>query len=266
MIELQPPDGANRPDGAAHTGRISRRGLGWAGGAVLVVVLVAALVNGHRAGAGNNDSAAAVPSQRPTSSVPLPAEPSQPPLPVVACPQIRDEQAHLSYTCIDNDLRQDGSDIYLGLRIALNHQVEPNWVITEGSGNAAPSSTAAPSSNTVVKFQHDPTTASAADVRDTVGKRAALAVGDAYGDNPVARTLSARTRTFAGVPGYELLTLVTINPAYRKANGLKASTERLWVVGLPTLAGVSIFMMSIPDDRSDLWARAEDIVGTVHII
>jgi len=40
----------------------------------------------------------------------------------------------------------------------------------------------------------------------------------------------------------------------------------LWVVGVPTKAGISIFMMSIPDRRKDLWPKAEAIIGTLRII
>jgi hypothetical protein len=38
------------------------------------------------------------------------------------------------------------------------------------------------------------------------------------------------------------------------------------VVGLPTKAGISIFMMSIPDRRTDLWPKADAIIGTLRII
>lgn len=291
MIELPPPTGPYQPGPAgAPGGPAPRRGIGWAvAAAVVLLVVVVALVNGHRNRTGN--SADSVPSGLPSSS----PQPGQNPggpnsggpnsggpnsggsgagLPVVSCPQIRDEQARLAYTCIDNDLRQDGSDIYLGVRIALNHEVEPGWVISEGSGDAEQA--AQPPNTTVVGYRHDivqqpggtttTTVATIAAVEQKVQQRAALAVQRAYGDNPTARTLAARQRSFGGVIGYELLTEITINPAYRQAQGLTVRTERLWVVGLPTPGGASIFMMSIPDDRSDLWSRAEAIVGTVHVI
>ncbi len=57
--------------------------------------------------------------------------------------------------------------------------------------------------------------------------------------------------------GYELVTEITINPAYRERRNLATRTERLWMVGLPTTAGVSIFMLSIPDRRADLWPKAD---------
>ncbi|MEO9239328.1 MAG: hypothetical protein ABI418_14700, partial [Jatrophihabitantaceae bacterium] len=108
--------------------------------------------------------------------------------------------------------------------------------------------------------------ASAAAVRSEVERRTALAMQKAYGDNPSVQTLSAAPRTLSGVLGYEQVSEITINPAFRQAQGLAVRTERLWVVGLPSPTGVSIFMLSIPDERKDLWPKAEATVGTVHVI
>jgi hypothetical protein len=218
----------------------------------------------------------------------------------VACPQIRDEQAHLGYTCIDNYLQQDGADTNLGLLIVLDHEVEPGWVISQGSGD--PTSVVQSPGSVVVDYRatdyrandyrttgyrttdYSATDYSAndyrtyggttgggsqptsVDVRNEVQRRTVLALQQAYGDNPSARTLSGQQRKLSGVQAYELVTEITIDPDYRLAQGLQVRTERLWVVGLPTPYGVSIFMMSIPDERSDLWPKAESIVGTVHLI
>ena len=180
----------------------------------------------------------------------------------MSCPLIVDDESHLSYRCIDNYLVQDGSDTLLGLRISLDHEVEPGWVISEGSGN--PKSIITPPNNSV-GFRQAPAPSSQ-DVIDEVHRRTNIALQQAYGDNPGATTLSARSRTFSGVTGYVLLTEVTINPSYRAARNLKAKTERLWVVGLPTKAGISIFMMSVPDERSDLWPKADATIATIAVI
>lgn len=247
--------------------------LGWLGiaAAVVLVLVVALLIGRHSGGqapnAGTASSLIPNPSQsNPSQSNPGQGGPSQggaAGLPAVACPDIRDEQSHLAYRCIDNYLAQDGSDTYLGLRISLNHEVEPRWIISEGSGN--PASLASPPNNTVVDYRTVPA-ATSAGVQAEVERRAGLALAQAYGDTPVTRTLSARVRNFSGVVGYELSTEVTVDPVYRTTRGLQVRTERLWVVGLPTKAGVSIFMMSIPDQRADLWVKAESVVGTVHVI
>jgi hypothetical protein len=78
--------------------------------------------------------------------------------------------------------------------------------------------------------------------------------------------LSEHTRTTSGAVGYEVATEVTINPSYRAERRLATKTERLWVVGVPTKAGISIFMLSIPDRRSDLWPAAEATIGTIRIV
>jgi hypothetical protein len=278
MIEFgypaeQPPGSGSPPD----PGR--RRTLSWLGiAAAVVLVLVVALLIGRHGGGGPQDGTAAGTT---ASRLPAPGQTSGPgqsgqngqstpgqgggnaDLPAVVCPDIRDEQSHLAYRCIDDYLVQDGSDAYLGLRISLNHEVEPGWIISEGSGN--PASLASPPDNTVVGFRTVPAATSTA-VQAEVRRRAGLALAKAYGDSPSTRTLSARSRNFAGVAGYELCTEVTINPVYRATRGLEVRTERLWVVGLPTKAGISIFMMSIPDQRADLWRTAESTVGTVHVI
>ncbi|HEV2885677.1 MAG TPA: hypothetical protein VGX49_02090 [Jatrophihabitans sp.] len=265
MIELlpePPPEPPRVPGGRGLTVAVTA--------AVLVLVLVA-LINGYR----NRDSAALLgplelsqPVHPPPPGITTPPDGRGERLPVVACPQIRDEQSRLAYRCIDNALRQDESDTYLGLRISLNLEVEPGWVISEGSGN--PESLASSPSNDVVGFRQGPRplgpgAPSPAQVRDEVRRRTGLALERGYGDNPSSRTMTEHVRSFAGVQGYELVTEITINPAYRARRHLAARTERLWTVGLPTTAGVSIFMLSIPDNRSDLWSKADATVATVHV-
>jgi hypothetical protein len=276
LIELPPPGQGPEP----YQG-VNRRVVGWSiAGALVLVLIVVAVLNQHRTGnADNADRAlsnlatpAASPTQGPNGS-PNQGQGGTSPgqvIPAVACPQIRDEQSHLGYTCIDNYLQQDGSDTNLGLRIALNHEVEPGWVISEGSGD--PTSAIQSPGSVVVDYRSNNGTTgggsqpTSVDVRNEVQRRTMLALQRAYGDNPSARTLSAQQRQLSGVPGYELVTEITIDPAFRQAQGLTVRTERLWVVGLPTPSGVSIFIMSIPDERSDLWPKAESIVGTVHVI
>ena len=266
-----------------------RRGLALAVAATVVLaLLVVALVNLAR----HPTSQAGV-SSIPTSAFPLIPGPSVPgptvtsgdgqgadPLPIESCPLIRDEESHLSYRCIDNYLVQDSSDTYLGIRIAMNHEVELGWIISEGSGNPHSLATPAPSG---VAFERGPVVASAAvrtvptantspapptaaQIRAEVQRRTGLALVQAYGTAPGEVTLTSAARRVAGVQGYEMLTEVTVNPAYRAAHALTVRKERLWVVGVPTAAGVSIFMMSIPDERSDLWPKAEATIDTIAII
>jgi hypothetical protein len=248
--------------------------------AVLVLVVVVALVNGHRNRAARQASDRAIP---PGPAIVLPTPSARNPqgqdelVPSVACPQIRDEQSRLSYRCIDDKLRQGFPDTNLGLRISLSLEVEPNWVVSEGSGN--PRSVASPPATDTVDFRTGfqssfrtnprplgPSVPSAGQVRDEVRRRADLALERAYGDNPSGRVLSARVRSLGGVQGYQLLTEITINPDYRARRNLTDRVERLWTVGLPTTAGVSIFMLSIPDDRADLWPKAEATIATVRVL
>jgi hypothetical protein len=257
---------------------------------IAAVLLVVALLNATRNR--GNDSAAVGP-QLPLPATSAPNQPSQPnpgpsggsggsgatPVPAVSCPVIRDEESHISYRCVDNYLVQGLSDNYLGLRISLNHEVEPNWVISEGSGN--PKSLATPPPNNTIDFRQGPPAAPSAGpattpspaavptlaaVEQEVRRRTSLALEQAYGSSPTFTSLGERTRTFSGVTGFQLATNITINPAYRAARGLKATSERLWVVGIPTKAGVSIFMLSIPNARSDLWPKADATIGSITVI
>jgi hypothetical protein len=249
--------------------------------AVVVVLLVVALVNLTR-----HSTTQAGGSSIPTSAFSLSPAPTGPapgqngggqgaaPLPSESCPLIRDEESHLAYRCIDNYLVQDASDTYLGIRIAMNHEVEPGWIISEGSGNPHSLATPAPSG---VAFEQGPVAATPApssapalpsfdQVRAEVLRRTGLALVQAYGTNPSPATLSSGPRQVAGTQGYEMVTEVSIDPAFRAAQSLKVKKERLWVVGVPTAAGVSIFMMSIPDERSDLWPKAEATIDTIRLI
>lgn len=274
MIELLPPQPPPvRPEPAGSR----RRLVAVVTAVVLVLVVVVALVNSQR----NRDSSSRQLLDRPAPS-PVPTRPRVPgptgqqaePLPSVSCPEIRDEQSRLGYRCIDNALRQDDSDDLLGLRISLNAEVEPGWVLSEGSGN--PRSVVSPPSDTVIvdlprgwrqsPQPLGPGVPTAAQVRDEVRRRTSLAVQRGYGTFPSSRTLAEHPQSFGGVAGYELVTEIAINPAYRAKANLATRTERLWVVGLPTTAGVSIFMLSIPDQRADLWPKAAATVATVHVL
>lgn len=274
MIEFPPPPPPVPPVG-------NRRSLMLLGtAAVLVLVVVVALVNGYRNRTARQNADLTGPLRlAPSRTAPVPTVPAPRGelVPAVSCPQIRDEESRLSYACIDNALRQDGPDVNLGLRISLSQEVEPGWVISEGSGN--PRSLASPPPNDTVVVRAEariafhanpkplgPSVPSPDQVQAEVRRRTELALQRGYGDNPSATVLAAHNRAFSGVPGFELLTEITINPAYRARRNLTARVERLWTVGVPTTAGVSIFMLSIPDNRKDLWPRAEATIATVKVL
>jgi hypothetical protein len=281
-----PPTGSWQPGGGPNHGwgapepppNRSKRTRLWlvAAGCVLLLAAVGLVnvVRNHGSSPSSSPAVAASPTATATAPNLAPSDGaggSGSPVPTVSCPLIRDEQSHLAYRCIDNYLTQGRSDTLLGLRISMNHETEPGWVISEGSGNPA-SIVATPSESTILFHEAPSATsgatpaASTAEVRTEVRRRTELAVLQAYGDSPSAVVLNAHTRTFSGVTGFEMLTQITINPTFRAEQGLKAKTERLWVVGVPTQAGVSIFMLSIPDARKDLWPKAEATVGTIQII
>ena len=268
MIELLPP----QPPPARPAPAGSRRKLfAVLTATVLVLVVVVALVNSRRTRDSTGRQALDRPAPSATApSVPGPTGGQAEPLPSVSCPEIRDEQSRLGYRCIDNALRQDDSDTMLGLRISLNSEVETGWVLSEGSGN--PRSVVSPPSDTVVVGWRQapqplgPGVPTAAGVRDEVRRRTSLAVQRGYGDFPSSKTLAEHALTLGGVTGYQLITEITVNPAYRARRNLATKVERLWVVGLPTTAGVSIFMLSIPDRRADLWPKAAATVATVHVL
>ena len=237
------------------------------GAAVLALILLVALINGFRTRGSSEPSpiiAGPLPTVAPTRPRSSPPNGGiDPTLPVVTCPNVVDDQSHLAYTCIDNSLMQSpSSDSLLGLRIELNLEVEPGWIISEGSGN--PLSVVAPSNAAVIGFRAALPTR--AQVTAEVKRRTSSAVSRAYGDNPASKVLSERALTVSGAVGHELVTEITINAAYRASRMLATKTERLWVVGVPTKAGISIFMMSIPDRRKDLWPKADAIIGTLRII
>lgn len=270
--------------------RPNRRGVMIGAGIVALVVVIAAVVNLSRRekSNGSGDTPFVIPTYTSLSPFPFPSgslpndgglfgrDPDGTLIPAVFCPIVRDDKSHLSYRCIDDSLVQDGSDNFLGLRISLNRLVETDWVVSEGSGNP----------ETIVKDSSQPTTVAfprvpmappsssptgapgASDIRSVVEDRARRSLERAYGDNPTSKVLSQGPREVDGVTGYELNLEITMNPLYRAHRNppLKTKTERLWIVGVPTKAGVSIFMLSIPDLRKDLWPKAEDTIDTINII
>jgi hypothetical protein len=278
VIELPYQPEGPAPDPYGPGGRPVRR-VGWALLAVAVLVIgIAVVVNRARVTrpVAAPSASPSAPSSAPGSAGapsgsngPAPSTPggSNGPAPsgqAVRCPQIRDTRTHLSYRCITDTLIQVDGDLELGLRISLQQLVEPNWVIGEGSGDA---DAGLPPDAALVGYRATAAAPATPDeVRAKVLARAAAAVDAGYGPSPGSRILSGERRDFGGVSGYELLTEITMNAAFRKQSSLKALHERLWVVGLPTPAGVGIFMLTIPDDRADLWPQAEATVGSVRVI
>jgi hypothetical protein len=205
-------------------------------------------------GSPSTGSSSTVPS---TSSTPPRGSASRTPgaAAKIACPHIVDSGSRLTYDCIDDSLVLGAADSSLGLQVVLSKEVEPNWVLTEGSGNSAAVLT---KPGTLVAV-------TSATVQATVQKRTRDAIAEGYGDNPSSKQLSAAPITLAGVTGYELVSEITIDPTYRAANDLTVRTERLWVLGVPVGDTVSVFVMSVPDDRSDLWPKAQAIVAGVRV-
>lgn len=207
--------------------------------AVVLVFTVVAIVNQNRAHRG-------VGSESATMAKPVPGAVTKA---SVSCPLVRDEATGLSYRCIDNYLRGDYPDAALGLTTTLDYAVEPNWEIVQGSG--------------LVPTAARPTLDQ---VQAEVRARTSHAITSAYGAHPIFRTLSDGVRMFDAVQGFEQVTELHIDADYRKQNHIKADLERLWVLGLPTQAGVAIFMLTIPDNRKDLWPKADAVVATVHVL
>jgi len=260
--------------------------------AVAVILVVVAMINAFR---GSNNNVAdprpslslANPDTSPSFPFPLPepsgsspgrdapfgSDPGGTAIPAVFCPYIRDEKSHLAYECIDDSLIQDDADNFLGIRISLNRLVEPNWVVSEGSGNPD-SITSSPTDQGVISYngaaRRAPATPTPShpDVINEVERRANRAFEQAYGENPSPKLMSHGDRKIDGVTGYQVLYEITMNPQYRKDRNppLRTKVERLWVVGVPTNAGVSIFMLSIPDLRKDLWPKADATISTIKII
>ncbi len=209
----------------------------------LVVLTVVAIVNQNRgnSGVGANNAAAAAGS---TKSTPPPTL-----APGTACPLVTDELSHLSYRCIDDYLRGDYPDSTLGLSTTLDYAVEPNWEIVQGSGLIPTTSTPG-----------------FGQLQAQVRARTDRAIKSAYGAHPSYRTLREGPLSLSGSAGYEKVMQVRIDADYRAQNHIRADLERLWVLGLPTSRGVAIFMLTIPDNRKDLWPKADATVATVHVI
>ena len=87
---------------------------------LVLVLVVVAVLNQHRAGQANRALSNLGGAQRRPDPGPEPGQARTRAgararlVPAVACPQIRDEQSHLGYSCIDNYLQQDGTDTNLG--------------------------------------------------------------------------------------------------------------------------------------------------------
>lgn len=236
---------ASRRRGAASARRSRIALLACALAALLA--LVAACANevggsGRVVGISTTDPTSVSPSGAPTQTV----SPSSSAYSVV-CPNIVDNEARLSYTCVDNSLRINPiTASQAGLTVALETSTEPGWVAMQGSGHAA--------------------SVSGATAQMVAQKAASDNVSQSYGTSPTS-TVQKQGEVKLGRSAYRIDTLVTINPKYADQEGLKVKQELLSVTVVEVAQGTfSLLLITVPDTEKVWWQDYDDVVSSLRVI
>ena len=128
--------------------------------------------------------------------------------------------------------------------VKFERTVDVQWTMDEGSGTVAGQSPAAVAN----------------------GLSTTMARSD-YGPSPGVRKETDRDTTIDGKKAHLVLTVMTINPAYRKQRHLRVTQERLWMVAVQTGSGkVSAWYVSVPSVQKALWPRVPSLIKAIKVV
>jgi hypothetical protein len=173
----------------------------------------------------------------------VPNAPNQP-APTVDCPRVSDPQAGLTYRCVAPGIARE-SDLLWTLN--LGKQVEPGWVMGEGS-TSAPLAAAVPLER----------------VADLV--RREMVQLNYWGPGPGVRTLSSAATKVSGADAWVLASSFTINAKYRDQQHLKVRTERTWIVAIrASSTTVALWYVTLPDEVQRLWHTVPALIRSIQL-
>jgi hypothetical protein len=173
----------------------------------------------------------------------VPVDPNQP-APTVDCPRVSDPQAGLTYRCVTAGIAQS-SDLLWTLN--LGKQVEPGWLLGEGS-TSAPLAAAVPLE------------------RATELVRREMVQLNYWGPEPGVRTLSSAATKVSGADAWVLASSFTINAKFRSQQHLKVRTERTWIVAIRASdTQVALWYVTLPDDVQHLWHTVPALIRSIEL-
>lgn len=186
----------------------------------------------------------------PLASVPtLPDQPSVPnppnrPAPTVGCPRVSDPQAGLTYRCVTSGIVQS-SDLLWTLN--LGKQVEPGWLLGEGSTSAQLPA--------AVPLE-----------RGAVLVRREMVQLNYWGPSPGVRTLSSAATKVSGADAWVLASSFTIDTKFRSQEHLKVRTERTWIVAIRASGTtVALWYVTLPDEVRRLWHTVPALIRSIQL-
>lgn len=183
----------------------------------------------------------------PSSPVPpsSPAPTTSPPTNAhLACPRVVDPAARLEYSCIAAGMTLDTASTMWPVKVQKT--VDTNWTMDEGSGR--------------LPFQSGSTLGSIAnDLAQTMA-----ATG--YGTGAKATKERDTDTSVDGHKAHLVQTLMTISPAFRQANKLRVSQERLWIVVVQlSETAASAWYVSVPDVQKQLWPSVPGLISGMQV-
>ncbi len=174
--------------------------------------------------------------ESPTSSSPAPPAAAH-----LACPHVVDPVAGLAYDCVVGAMTRGSNAMW---PVKFEKAVDVQWTMDEGSGSVAGQSPAAVAN----------------------GLSTTMARAD-YGPSPGVRKEADRDTTIDGKKAHLVLTVMTINPAYRKQRHLRVTQERLWMVAVQSGPNrVSAWYVSVPSVQKALWPRVPTLIKAIKVV
>lgn len=180
-------------------------------------------------------------STPPSSAVPTT---SAPPEAHLGCPRVVDPASRLEYRCIAAGMTLDPASTMWPVKVKKT--VDTNWTMDEGSGRVP-----FPAGSTLGTIAND---------------LAQTMAATNYGTGARATKERDTDTTVDGHQAHLVQTLMTISPAFRRANRLRVSQERLWLVVVQlSNTTASAWYVSVPDLQKQLWPSVPSLIGGLQV-
>ncbi|HEY7049175.1 MAG TPA: hypothetical protein VH373_18290 [Jatrophihabitantaceae bacterium] len=163
----------------------------------------------------------------------------------LSCPNVIDLKAHLAYNCVTDAMTKASSPVWA---FKLERPVDVNWTMDEGSADV---------------------TGAKGETPTAAAERMTRRMLDLLYGKPVPKTKTVQDTDISvgTAKGHLIQTLITIDPAYRKAQHLRVQQEQLWLVVLPVAPGkLSGWYTSIPDLLKAEWPNVPAVLKSLQVV
>lgn len=163
------------------------------------------------------------------------------------CPDVRTSLERLAFTCLTSTMRSKVGGTPWNVVESTTVEPKTHWSLDMGM--------------TYIGQRGSVTRESLA-----LQVRALMVAEQNYGTAPTVKTDVSRATTIDGKPAHLLQTTFTLNPAFRKSSGTAVKVEKSWILAIDVAPGdVTLWYTSVPDLRSELWAKVPATIAGIRV-